>query len=122
EYVAHFAPIEITGGQINQGGVATIADHLARSSHEVDIIALKQGSGQRHKLISLIGEAKLRELGLPDLQTLEQICKQLSSKVAPASEIQLLLASATGFQNELVRVGLTRPEVKLLGLNQLYTD
>lgn len=83
-------------------GATTVADRGRRQSHELDLIAMRDGE------IAAIGEAKLRRLGREDLARLLHIRDLLG---APGA--QLVLASAT-------EVDATHPDLIALGPGDVY--
>jgi uncharacterized protein len=74
-------------GQVDGVGVTTISDRVARRSHEVDLVAMREGR------VVAIGEAKLRALGAGDLDRLRRIAELLD-----APDAALVLASATAVE------------------------
>jgi uncharacterized protein len=74
-------------GSVDAIGVTTVADRAARRSHEVDLVAVRQGK------VVAIGESKLRELGAADLDRLVHVRDLLG-----APDAALVLASAAGVE------------------------
>lgn len=72
-------------GTVDLVGATTVPDPAHRTSHQVDVVALRQGQ------IVALGEAKLRRTGREDLKRLEAIRDLLG-----ATDARLLLASAEG--------------------------
>lgn len=72
-------------GAVDEVGVSTVSDRALKRTHEIDVVALRNGQ------IVALGEVKLRALGEADLARLLRIREMLS---APAAT--LLLASAKG--------------------------
>ncbi len=99
-------------------GTTVINDRDNRSAHELDIVALGQGTGPQQRVIEAIGEAKLRELNTGDLSRLERIRTLLPG----AKEAQMVLVSATGFAEDLVSQAAGEPNVHLVGLKEMYAD
>jgi AAA+ ATPase superfamily predicted ATPase len=116
EYVAHFAPVETTGEPVGKVGAAVISDPQGKAQHEIDVVALAPGSTANSPIIQVLGESKLRKLGIGDLQRLEHIRDLLN---APAS--RLLLSSAGGFEAPLVSIANGREDVGLVGLQEMFS-
>ena len=76
-------------GPVDAVGMTTVADRTLRASHEVDIVAVREGD------VVAVGEAKLRPLGRSDLDRLRRIRDLLG-----APEARLVLASAAGVDAE----------------------
>lgn len=74
-------------GAVDEVGVSTVSDKALKRTHEIDLVALRDGR------IVALGEAKLRALGEADLARLMRIRELLDVPTAT-----LLLASATGVQ------------------------
>lgn len=72
-------------GPVDAVGVTTVADRAAKHGHEVDLVAVREGK------VVAIGESKLRELGVADLDRLVRVRELLG---APSAS--LVLASAAG--------------------------
>ena len=89
---------ESFGGPFRTVGVTTVADRAGRSSHEVDLVAVREGR------VATLGEAKLRALGVADLERLLRIQDLLD-----VPEATLVLASATGFEPGLKPAIAERP-------------
>lgn len=74
-------------GPVEEVGVSTVSDRAARRSHELDLVALREGE------VVAIGEAKLRKLGRDDLARLLHIRDLLG-----APNATIVLASATAVE------------------------
>lgn len=84
----HLASADVQGvGAVDAVGVTAVSDRAAKRSHEVDLVATRGGR------VVALGEAKLRALGLPDLERLRRIAELLG-----APEATLVLASATAVE------------------------
>lgn len=82
---AHLAGGAAAGvGAVGEVGVTTVADRRLRRTHEVDVVALREGD------IVAIGEAKLRALGSDDLARLLRMRELLGARDA-----KIVLASVT---------------------------
>ncbi len=90
--------------EVDAVGATVVSDPSSRSSHEVDLVAVRNGA------VVAVGEAKLRRLGRSDLARLERVRALLH-----APEAEFVLASATGFES-----GLAGPGVRLIGLAEVY--
>jgi len=78
-------------GPVDVVGVTTVSDRARRRSHEVDLLAVRDGR------VVAVGEAKLRALGPADLDRLLRIRDLLG-----APDASLVLASATGVEPEVL--------------------
>ncbi len=85
---AHLASGATAGlGPVDSVGATTASDRSRRRSHEVDLMAMRDGR------VAALGEAKLRALGDADLERLLEIRDLLG-----ATDAKLVLASATGVE------------------------
>jgi AAA+ ATPase superfamily predicted ATPase len=105
------------GAQIVRVGTTVINDKDDRAAHELDIVALSPGTGPQHRVIAAIGEAKLRQIHSEDLARLER----MGTALRGAHEVPIVLASASGFSAQLIGQTATRPEVRLIGLEEIYS-
>ncbi|MGH7759459.1 MAG: ATP-binding protein, partial [Candidatus Dormibacteria bacterium] len=92
-------------------GTTVINDKDARAAHQLDIVALSPGTGTRNRVIEAIGEAKLREIDCGDLARLDRIRTVLRA----AEDARVVLASASGFSNDLIDTAATRSDIRLVG-------
>ena len=99
-------------------GTTVVNDKDMRAAHQLDIVALSPGTGTRNRVIEAIGEAKLRYLDGRDLARLDRI----RTLMPEAKGARLVLASASGFSQELIRAAAARSDVRLVGLEELYSD
>ncbi|MGW4464640.1 ATP-binding protein [Micromonospora sp. NPDC004704] len=123
QWAARFAAPETLGGLAAQVGSANLTDSAARTSHELDLVALGEpalGGGPRPVLA--IGEVKWgRTLGQADLDRLDGIRELLRRRPGVSGErTRLLLSSAVGFTDQLVAASAGRPDVLLVDLERLY--
>ena len=123
QWVLRFADPDLVGGVVADVSAATVTDPRSRISHELDLVALGEppaGDGQRPLLA--IGEVKWgRRLGQADLERLRQVRELLVRRPGfDASRTRLLLASAEGFTEELVRAAPAEPDVLLVDAATLY--
>jgi hypothetical protein len=105
------------GAPIVTVGTTVINDKDDRAAHELDIVALGPGTGPQHRVIEAIGEAKLRQMDGDDLDRLDRIRPVLRG----AQTARIVLVSASGFSAELVGQAKYRPEVHLVGLEEIYS-
>lgn len=98
-------------------GTTVINDKDLRAAHQLDIVALGPGTGTRNPVVEAIGEAKLRDIDRPDLGRLDRIRTVLRG----AESARIVLASASGFSNELMNAVATRSDVHLVGLEEMYS-
>jgi len=82
---AHLARGDERLGQVDGVGATSVSDRARRKSHEVDLVAVREGN------VVAVGEAKLRALEATDLERLRRIRDLLD-----APEAALVLASAGG--------------------------
>ncbi|GAA2705009.1 hypothetical protein ACFY2R_16220 [Micromonospora olivasterospora] len=125
QWALQFADPELLGGIVAEASAATLTDPSSRTSHELDLVALGEppfGDGARPVLA--IGEVKWgRTLGRPDLERLARVRDLLAGRAGvDASDARLLLASATGFTEELARTADGRRDVVLVDAARLYAD
>jgi AAA+ ATPase superfamily predicted ATPase len=99
-------------------GTTVVNDQAERAAHELDVVALGPGTGPQHRIVEAIGEAKLRELDRGDLARLERIRTVLRG----AGDARIVLASASGFADDLVARTAGRADVHLIGLDDIYPD
>jgi AAA+ ATPase superfamily predicted ATPase len=105
------------GGPIMAVGTTVINDRSERKAHELDVVTLGPSTGPQHRVVQAIGEAKLRELDSGDLRRLERIRTVLRG----ADDAHVVLASASGFTDELVARAAGRADVHLVGLEDIYS-
>jgi len=107
----------LLGAPIVTVGTTVVNDRQGRAAHELDIVALGRGTGPRERVVEAIGEAKLRELDLGDLDRLEHLRTILHG----AERAHILLVSASGFTRGLVAEAATRVGVHLVDLDDVYS-
>ncbi|MGC1211290.1 MAG: ATP-binding protein [Micromonospora sp.] len=123
QWCVRFADPDALGGVVAEVSAATLTDPSSRTSHELDLVALGEpplGDGPRPLLA--IGEVKWgRRLGETDLVRLERLRELLVRRPGfDASSARLVLASAEGFTEELVRAASAEPGVLLVDAATLY--
>jgi uncharacterized protein len=121
QWAVRFAAPATFGGVVGDVGRGTLTDPAERTSHELDLIAVGEpplGDGPRPLLA--IGEAKWgQRLGAGHLARLERARDLLRRRDGlDAGATRLLLASATGFTDELL--AQRRPDVVMVDLARLY--
>jgi hypothetical protein len=99
-------------------GTTVVNDKNNRSAHQLDIVTLGSGTGPQNRVVEAVGEAKLRELHNDDLGRLLRIRTLLSG----ANDAQIVLASASGFADDLVAQAAGRADIHLVGLKDIYSD
>lgn len=120
EFTSLHAAEETTGGPVGRVASTVVDDPGGRTRHEVDVVALAPGSGERRPRVRLLGEAKLRRLGLADLERLERVRALVGARGrADVATARLALFSAEGFAGELVATARARPDVELIDLERL---
>lgn len=120
EFTSLHAAEETTGGPVGRVASTVIDDPGGRTRHEVDIVALAPGSGEPRPRVRLLGEAKLRRLGLADLERLDRVRALVGARGrADVATARLALFSAEGFAVELVDAARARPDVELIDLERL---
>jgi hypothetical protein len=124
-WTARFASARTTGGPVGEVGPATIPDAAARSSMELDVVALAAGERKQHAgaVIRLLGEAKASERmrTLADLARLDRARLAISAGGrGDATGARLALFSRGGFDAALRREATRRGDVELVDLGRLY--
>ena len=108
---------QLIGAPIIRVGTTVISDKDDRSAHELDIVALSPGTGPRHRVIEAIGETKLRQLDVGELNRLERTRTLLPG----AEDAAIVLVSASGFTDRLKTEAAERADVHLVALADLYS-
>ncbi|MFF1815647.1 ATP-binding protein [Streptomyces sp. NPDC058251] len=104
-------PIEVTSG--------TVADPVARTSHEVDVV-VRGAVGQDHGILLSIGEAKWNKvMDVRHLDRLRHILGLLTARGIDTSHTRPACYSGIGFTPDLQRAA-ERGEVVLVDLKRLY--
>lgn len=124
EWVTRHARDE-AGLDVGVTGQATVACREHRTSHEIDVLALRRGARPRTPGtgIAFIGEAKARDHGpgTAQLQRLEHLRALLTSAGHDATGAVLGLFSTTGFSAELTAEARGRGgRILLANLDDLY--
>ena len=112
------------GAHIGEVGPASINDPGGRTQHELDVVALAQGSrrGQKNATVALLGEAKATRArrSHADLNRLERVRTLLTRRGLDAQGAHLALFSRTGFEDSLCDTAASREDVHLISLEDLY--
>jgi uncharacterized protein len=106
-------------GEASMIASTVINDQGGRAKHEIDVIALNQGSGRAS--VSLIGEAKatLVRRGPADLERLERLREILRDQGHEVASTRLAIFSLEGFHPDLVTIARRRGDVLLVDLPSL---
>ncbi|MFC8943281.1 ATP-binding protein, partial [Streptomyces griseoincarnatus] len=112
------------GLDLGTTGGTEVPDRVARTRHEVDVVALAPGerpqsAGSR---IALLGEAKATVMprGMHDVERLEHIRDLLDGLGHPASGATLALYSMHGFHADVRRAAAERQDLLLVDLDAIY--
>lgn len=116
-----YASSDTLGGQRTRVESGTVPDPVAKTTHEVDVVAFGRHADGREALLA-IGEAKWNEtMGLSHVQRLEHIRTLLRSRNnVDAEQTRLLCFSGAGFTPELLNLAERDSEVGLIDLHRLY--
>lgn len=106
------------GAPLLSVGTTVVSDRSERTGHQVDIVALGSGGAPGERVVSAIGQARLRELGTDDLEELER----LRTTLPDAQAARLVLVSASGFAPDLQARAETTPGIHLARLEQIYAE
>lgn len=118
-WTVRFADPEAFGGVVAEVGRATVNDPANRTSHELDVLAVGEPSRDLRPVLA-IGEVKWSEqVGVGHIARLERVRELLRARSGlDAAGARLLLASGTGFADDLVAAD--RADVILVDLHRLY--
>ena len=98
-------------------GSTVVSDRTERAGHQVDIVALGSGRDPGTRVVEVLGQARLRQLGADDLEGLER----LRTTLPEAAGARVVLASASGFTPELRTRARSDPGIHLLRLEDVYS-
>lgn len=113
---------ELLGAPAVTVGTTVLNARTGNAEHELDVVALGPGSGKKRKVLTAIGEAKLRQLNKGDLGRLETIREQLDAMASVrARGAKLLLVSETGFDKLLRDQAEERDDIILLTGKDIFT-
>lgn len=102
-------------GSVSAG---TVADPSQRSQIQIDVAVLSPDGA----VISL-GEAKWqRQMGITHLQRLRRAKELLGAKGLDVSRTVLACYSASGFSDDLRALAAVVPDVRLIGLDEIYRE
>lgn len=111
---------DLLGEPVKAVGRTSVPNAERRVEEEVDVVALGPGSGPKRKVVRALGEAKLRELGVGDLDRLEGIARRLAGPNVWVVEPHYVLASTFGFSKDLVKESQARRDVRLVRVDDVY--
>jgi len=110
--------------RIGAVGAAEIADPVARTKHEIDILALApaQRPQSSHAKIALVGEAKATQQprGIRDVERLEHIRTVLTEQGHDSRDATLALYSLHGFHPDVLQLAARRRDLLLIDIDALY--
>ena len=124
EWTRRFATDEQLGGVASRVAPAVLSDSKAKTSREVDVVALASGYGERPKVLA-IGEAKYTEAkrtiaDVARLDHLRDLITATRSAQFETGSIKILLFSANGFDKQLRAMSRSRHDLVLIDLATLY--
>ncbi|WP_327102684.1 ATP-binding protein [Nonomuraea glycinis] len=124
DFTRRYAHALLPGGLPGPVGTTEVADPVARTKHEVDVIALAAGERPQapRARIALLGEAKatVARRGTGDLERLERIRDLLTDQGYDTAATTLALYSLHGFYPNLVELADRRDDLLLIDLPALY--
>ena len=112
------------GREIGRTGPAVVNDAAGRSQHQLDVLAFERTTlrfGGKSRIV-MLGEAKStnRNRTPADLERLERIRGLLVTRGWDADTAHLAMFSREGFDSNLTDIAAGRPDVHLIGLDDLY--
>ncbi len=122
-WIDRYASEDTLGGLAESAASVQVNDRQQRQSFELDVVALQGGQSRgKTKVIQVLGEAKVYQLGIEVLARLDQIADLLAGRsgVALSPTAKRFLFSAQGFTSELVAAAKNRADVELVSLARLY--
>lgn len=124
DFTRRYAHASLPGGLPGPVGTTEVADPVARTKHEVDVIALAAGERPQapRARIALLGEAKatVARRGTGDLERLERIRDLLTDQGYDTAATTLALYSLHGFYPDLGELADRRDDLLLIDLPALY--
>lgn len=124
DWTRRYAHAVLPGGLPGPVGMTVVPDPAARTTHEVDVIALELGQRPQapRARIALLGEAKATAArrGTGDLERLEHIRALLGEQGHDTTGTTLTLFSLHGFHQELAQLAASRGDLLLVDLAALY--
>jgi uncharacterized protein len=126
EWTRRFATIGHLEGVPTRVAPAVMTDAKLKRSHELDVVALSSGYGERPKVLA-IGEAKYtrQRRGIADVARLEylrNIIVATRSAQFDTTDIKLVVFSAFGFDRDVVALKKSRSDLELIDLATLYGE
>lgn len=121
QWTRHYAPESLLGDHPHSVGSGTVTDPAARTTYEIDVIALGLDENDRQTLLG-IGEVNWGDImGLGHLDRLTRIRALLTAQNRlGAATARLLLYSAAGFTDELRARAAADPGIALVDAETLY--
>jgi uncharacterized protein len=124
EWARKFATDDELGGVASRVAPAVLSDPKAKTSREVDVVALASGYGERPKVLA-IGEAKYTEAkrtttDIDRLDHLRDLIVATRSAQFDTTSIKLMLFSAFGFDDSVEAMARSRSDITLIDLQALY--
>lgn len=118
----HFAPLDLFGAIPQQVGSTVVNDPTAKTTHQLDVVALGHSDGDKPAPLLAIGEVKWGErMGRDHLARLRHIRGLLTAKgIAAAAYAKLACYSAAGFTDDLRAEAHRSSDVILIGASDLY--
>jgi uncharacterized protein len=125
QWARSFAPDE-AGLRAGVAGTTQVPDPQARTTHEVDVLALATGERPQsaHARIALLGEAKatIQPRGRHDIERLEHIRDLLTGLGHRTEHTALALFSLHGFHSDVHQAAARRKDLLLIDLPALYGE
>ncbi|MCL2848916.1 MAG: ATP-binding protein [Micrococcales bacterium] len=120
-WLRHLAPQGVLGELPAAVESGTVNDPAARTTHEVDIVATAYADNGPRRILA-IGEVKWGEtIGHPHLDRLRHIRALLAAQGRPgAAGCRLVLASMTGFTDDITKHARRTDDVVLVHAADLY--
>ncbi len=123
DFTARYAPADRLGGIASRVGRAVVNDPAARTTHEVDVVAIDTSARLQRPRAVVLGEAKYseRRCTLDDVRRLERIRGLVAARRdVDAAAARLAIFSASGFTAELAGLARRRNDIVLVNLASMY--
>lgn len=115
------SPETLSVGTWGEVGCGVVTDPANRRQIEIDAAVVEPGSGGKRPAVTLLGEAKWGTvMGLPHLDRLTRARDLLADRGMDTAQCLLTCFSAAGFSPALESAAATRPDIRLVGLPDLY--
>lgn len=102
-------------------GCGVVPDPAARSQIQIDVALIHSGDGGHKPAVSLLGEAKWGTImGNNHVERLRRARQLLAHSGWDVSPCRIACFSAAGFTDSLHETAKNDPEVRLIGLSELY--